>query len=117
MFIFVGLAIFFLTDSEDGDKKADVKSKSYAYEEDGIDYDNTNDYLSVEDLKEFLLVEFNNSSVSSHECHRVVLFYERQKVERNYGKEALGIMRGLDDFIIYEKGELPMATKDFVNNN
>ncbi len=97
-----------------GDKNEEDEASSYSYDEDDIDCDNTDDCLSVDELKTFILDEFNNSA-KTQECHRVVFFHERQKVERVYGKEALEIMGELDDFIIYEKGELAKAIKDFID--
>ena len=97
-----------------GDKNDEEESPSYSHEEDDIEYDNTDDCLSIDELKTFILGEFNNS-IKGQECHRVVFFYERKKIEQQYGKEALKIMCELDDFITYEKGELVKAIKEFID--
>ena len=76
----------------------------------------TDDCGTVEDLKEFLLTELSDSG-KTPPCRRIVFFYERKRTLREYGKEALEIMRTLDDFIIYEKGELAKVIKDFIENN
>ncbi len=51
------------------------------------------------------------------ECNAVVFFCERQEVERSSGKEALRVMRELDDFIVYEKGKLAEAIRDFIDRS
>ena len=99
-----------------GDKNTEEEVQEPRENEAELDTENTDDCLSVEDLKSFILDEFNNS-VNTQECQRVVFFYERKKIERAYGKEALEIMRSLDDFIVYEKGELAKAIKNFTDNN
>ena len=101
--------------SAEEESESDERNESDKSDEDIMDDDNTDDCLSVEALKEFLLDELNNG-VPTHQCRRVVFFYKRKKVERQYGKEALEIMRGLDDFIVYEKGELETAIKEFIDH-
>lgn len=78
--------------------------------------ENKDKSLTVEETKELILDGFRNS-VSGRECHRIVFFYSRKDVLRNYKEEGLNAMCELDDFIIYEKGELAKAIKDFIENN
>ena len=97
-----------------GDKTAEEESQKCEEDEDDLEIENMDDCLSVEELKSFILDEMNNG-VPTHKCRRVVFFYEGKKVEREYGKEALEFMGELDDFIIYEKGELAKAIKEFID--
>ena len=85
--------------------------------EDGISEDENSDKsLTVEETKELILSGFRNS-VPGRECHKIVFFYSRKDVKRDYKEEGLNAMREFDDFIIYEKGELAKAIKNFVDNN
>ena len=96
--------------------KNEEESPSYSCEEDDTWCDNTDDCLSIDELKSFIIGEFNNS-IKAQECRRVVFLLERKEIERQYGKEAVKIMGELDDFIIYEKGKLANAIKKFIDNN
>lgn len=80
------------------------------------DDDNADMCLTVEETKELIIDDFRNS-VSGHKCRRIVFFYSRKDVLRDYKKEGLDAMQKLDDFIIYEKGELAKVIKDFTDNN
>jgi len=83
---------------------------------DDEEYENTDDCLSVDEAKTYILEKFCED-VPGRECNRVVLFYSRKNVENNYEAGGLEKMRELNDFIIYEKGELASAIKNFVENN
>ena len=72
--------------------------------------------MTVEETKELILDGFRNS-VPERECHRIVFFYSRKDVLRDYKEEGLNTMRELDDFIIYEKGELAKVIKEFIDSN
>ena len=98
-----------------GNKNTDEEAKECVDNEENLESENTDDCLSVEELKTFILDEFN-SKISAHQCSRVVFFYERKKIVREYGKEAFEIMCQLDDFIIYEKGELAKSIKKFIES-
>ena len=78
--------------------------------------ENSDKCLTVEETKELILDGFRNS-VPERECHRIVFFYSRKDVLRDYKEEGLNTMRELDDFIIYEKCELANVIKDFIENN
>lgn len=78
--------------------------------------ENSDKCLTVEETKELILYGFRNS-VPERECHRIVFFYSRKDVLRDYKEEGLNTMRELDDFIIYEKCELTKVIKDFIENN
>ena len=78
--------------------------------------DDSDKCMTVEETTEFALGQFRDN-VPGRECHRIVFFYSRKNAELDYMEESLNAMRSLDDFIIYEKGELAKAIKDFVDNN
>ena len=78
--------------------------------------DNSDKCLSVEETKKLILGQFHDN-VSGRECHRIIFFYSRKDVERDYKEEGLSVMSELDDFIIYEKGKLANAIKNFIDNN
>ena len=78
--------------------------------------ENSDKSLTVEETKEFILDGFRKS-VPGRECHRIVFFYSRKDVLRDYREEGLNIMRRLDDFVIYERDELAKVIKDFIDNN
>lgn len=81
-----------------------------------IDYDNTDDCLTVEATKEFIIEQFRNN-ITGRECNQVVFFYKRKNVESNYEEGGLDAMRKLDDFIIYEKGDLEKSIIDYIEHN
>lgn len=72
--------------------------------------------LTVEGVKELIFDGFR-VSVPNRECNKIVFFYSHRNAKRNFGEEGLNVMRGLDGFIIYEKGELAKAIKEFIDNN
>lgn len=72
--------------------------------------------LTIEDTKALILGNFHDQ-VPERECHKVVFFYSRKNVERDYMEEGLNAMRKLDGFILYEKGELAKAIGDWIENN
>ncbi len=78
--------------------------------------ENSDKSLTVEETKELILDDFRNI-VPGRECHRIVFFYSRKDTLRDYEEEGLDAMCKLDDFIIYEKGELAKAIKNFIDNN
>ncbi len=98
-----------------GEKEEEPTTEESENEE-SYDADNTDDCLSVEDLKEFLLDDFRNH-VSGRECKKVVFFYSRKKVEKIDGKIALEKMRELDDFIIYKNGQLAEAIQKMIDTH
>jgi hypothetical protein len=86
------------------------------YEEDTdeeTNEDNTDDCLTVEETEKHILEEFH-INVSGRVCNRVVFFCERKHIEKNYGEEGLQSMLTLDNFVVYEKGQLAKAIKDFI---
>ena len=46
----------------------------------------------------------------------MVFFCQRKRVEKDYEEGGLERMRQLDDFVIYEKGELAKAIRDFIED-
>ena len=98
----------------------DTEEVSYDESDDSqnteLDEDNTDQCLTFDGMKELILNQFRDN-VPSRECKRIVFFYSRKNAERNYKEEGLNVMRNLDGFIIYEKGELATVIKDFIDNN
>ena len=92
----------------------EAESEEVADAEEATEGDNR--CLTVEETKKLILDGFRNS-VPERECHKIVFFYSRKNVLRNYKKEGLNAMRELDNFIVYEKGESAKAIKDFVGNH
>ena len=87
----------------------DEESEDIDYE----DYENTDDCLTVDEAKKYIIERFRED-VPGRECNRVVLFYSRKNVENNYEEGGLEKMRELEDFIIYENGEFAEAIKKVV---
>lgn len=81
----------------------------------GEDDEDTDDCLTGYEAKKYITERFRED-IPSRECNRVVLFYSRKNVEKNYGNDGLEKMRELEDFIIYEKGELADAIKKVVES-
>ena len=77
---------------------------------------NADECLTVDGMKELILGLFRVNA-PNRECNRIVFFCSRRNAERDYREEGLNAMRELDDFIIYEKGELAKVIKDFIENN
>ncbi len=75
--------------------------------------DNTDDCLTVVETQAYMLEEFRKN-VPGRECKRVVFFCQRKRVEKNYEEGTLERMRQLDDFVIYEKGKLAKAIREFI---
>ena len=67
----------------------------------------------VDNILKFMYTD----NAPNRECNRIVFFCSRRNAERDYKEEGLNAMRELDDFIIYEKGELAKVIKDFIENN
>ncbi len=82
---------------------------------DGEEDGDTEDCLTDQEAKKYILERFRED-IPSRECNRVLLFYSCKNVEKNYGNDALEKMRRLEDFIIYEKGELADAIKRVVES-
>lgn len=98
----------------------DAEEVSYDESDDSqntkLDEDNTDQCLTVDGMKELILGQFHYN-VPNRECKRIVFFCSRKNAERDYKEEGLNVMRGLDDFIIYEKGELAKVIKKFIDSN
>ncbi len=103
-----------LPDSKDAEEVSYDESDDSQNTE--LDEDNTDQCLTVDGMKELILGQFHDN-VPNRECKRIVFFCSRKNAERDYKEEGLNVMRGLDDFIIYEKGELAKVIKEFIDNN
>lgn len=84
-------------------------------DEDDDDFENTDDCLAVEALSEFLLDEFQKNIIG-RKCNRIVFFYDRKNVNAFYEPGGLEAMERLDDFVLYEKGELARAIAEFLDS-
>lgn len=73
------------------------------------------DYLTVEATAARLLEGLKDER-TEHTCNRVVFFFTRKCAEGSYVDGALEAMRQLDDFVIYEKGELAKAIREFIGS-
>lgn len=71
------------------------------------------DCLSVDATVELFLEHFKKNA-PDRACNRVVFFYDQKTARKNYGDAAIEIMRGMDCFVLYEKGGLEAAIIDFV---
>lgn len=96
-----------------GNKNAEEET---AEREEDPDEEGTDDCLTAEELKEFLLAEWNESHVA-RKCSRVAFFYERRTMEREYGKEAIEAMKAMVGFTVYEKGRLAEELRNFIDAN
>lgn len=85
-------------------------------EEENEDEDNTDDCLTVEETIKYILEEFHNN-VSGYMCNRVIFFYKKENVEENYEEGGLEKMLALDDFVVYEKGKLAKAIRDYIESD
>ena len=98
----------------------DAEEVSYDESEDSQDTEhketNADECLTVDGMKELILGLFRDNA-PNRECNRIVFFCSRRNAGRDYKEEGLNAMRELDDFIIYEKGELAKVIKDFIENN
>lgn len=79
------------------------------------DYENTEDCLTVDEAKAYIIEQFCED-VPGRVCNRVVFFYSRKNLETVYEEGGLESMRALDDFIIYEKGMLADAIKHVIKS-
>ncbi len=82
-------------------------------ESDETDGNNTDDCFTVAGTQAYMLEAFREN-VPERECSRVVFFCQRKRVEKVYEEGGLERMRQLDDFVIYEKGELAKAIREFI---
>lgn len=79
------------------------------------DENNTDDCLTVAGTQDYMLTEFRKN-VPERECNRVVFFCQRKRVEKNYEEGTMERMRQLDNFVVYEKGELAKAIREFIGS-
>ena len=105
---------FCLPDSKDAEEVSYDESDDSQNTE--LDEDNTDQCLTVDGMKELILGQFHYN-VPNRECKRIVFFCSRKNAERDYKEEGLNVMRDLDGFIIYEKGELAKVIKEFIDSN
>ena len=80
--------------------------------------DHSDDYeiLTVDGWKESQIMEFKKN-FPDQICGNIVFFYNRKRILRWYGEEALNKLKDLDGFILYEKGELEKAIQEYVASN
>lgn len=78
-----------------------------------IDHSNDYEIFTVDGWKESQIMEFKEK-FPDLSCNNIVFFYNKKRILRWYDEEALNIMKDLDGFILYEKGELEKAIKDYI---
>lgn len=80
--------------------------------------DHSDDYeiLTVDGWKESQIMEFKEK-FPERICNNIVFFYNRNRILKWYGEEALNKLKDLDGFILYEKGELEKAIQEYVASN
>lgn len=80
--------------------------------------DHSDDYeiLTVDGWKESQIMEFKEK-FPERICNNIVFFYNRKRILKWYGEEALNRLKDLDGFILYEKGELEKAIQKYVASN
>jgi hypothetical protein len=85
---------------------------------DNDDGDGADERLTVEEAKKFLLSKFSKD-VPGRECTKIVFYYSRRGAESatNFNDEGMMRLHELDNVILYDKGELAKAIKNFTNNN
>ena len=79
----------------------------------GAETENIDDSFTVDDLRRSLLDDFNGKS-AEYKCDKVIFFYERKQLEKDWGKLALEKTLELDGFVVYEKAELAEAVKEVI---
>jgi hypothetical protein len=103
-----GLWLFWL--HENGDDEISENDES----DEDIDCHNTDNCLTIEETKEFILEEFR-SNIPGRQCKQVVFFYQRKNAAKNNKDRSLDTIREPDDFVIYKKGELAEAIRNFID--
>ena len=94
-----------------GDEAENVSDEDTEF----MDEENTDDCMTVDAIREIMVDEFCKN-YPDRECKKVIFFYQRKNVERNYGIGAVETMENLEDFVLYEKGDLANAIiKTMVN--
>ena len=93
----------------------DERDEAEDIEADDSDYENTDDCLSVDETKAYIIEEFSKN-LPDRKCNDVVFFYSKKNLEKLYEEGGLEAMRGLDGFVIYEKDELAKAISDFIRS-
>ena len=82
--------------------------------EEGEFEDNTDDCLSEEESRKYILEQFNER-YPSVACTQMVFFYENKFVKSGYGDLALEKMQQNDSFILYKRGKLKEAIQEFIS--
>ena len=76
--------------------------------------DNTDDCMTEEESREYILGEFNEH-YPGVACTKMVFFYENKFVKSVYGEMALKKMQQKNSFILYNRGELKEAIEEFIS--
>lgn len=82
--------------------------------EEGEFEDNTDDCMTEEESREYILGQFNEQ-YPSVACTQMVFFYENKFVKSVYGDLALEKMQQNDSFILYKRGKLKEAIQEFIS--
>ena len=105
---------FFL--DEDGLYSVWNKYETYISEDGTVDEDEGDVRLTIEETKGRILNDFHQC-VPEQVCNRVVFFFSHKNIERFCTEKGSDIFRETDGFIVYEKGGLSQAIKDFTDQN
>ena len=76
--------------------------------------DNTDDCLTEEESREYILGKFKEQ-YPNVACTQMVFFYENKFVKSVYGDLALEKMQQNDSFILYKRGKLKEAIQEFIS--
>ncbi len=82
--------------------------------EEGEFEDNTDDCLSEEESRKYILEQFNER-YPDIVCTKIAFFYEDKYVKGVYGKLALEKMKQNNAFIVFQKGKLKEAIQEFIS--
>lgn len=77
------------------------------------DEENTDDCLTIDGMKTLMLEQFS-ADVAGRGCNRVVMFYDRKRAEKHYGKKAVETLEN-EGFAVYERGELLQAIRSVID--
>ena len=76
--------------------------------------DNTDDCLTEEESREYILGKFKEQ-YPNVACTQMVFFYENKFVKSVYGDLALEKMQQNDSFILYKRGKLKESIQEFIS--
>lgn len=96
----------------DDEKETWLYSEQSEVHSDECEHECTDEYLSVEEAKNYLLEQFAKRNTVI-KCTKIVFFYEIGFVKAVYGEKSLAALREEDSVILYKKRELPERLQHF----